>query len=181
LKKRNISNILTRIHSTNNREFVTHQSTMKIAITTLFILILACTTNADGRKLKTGGRGGMTKKNDKKGMKGSSSSKKGGKKGVGMVLFSGSFADPNHPNCQRIISVDGPTLTVKGTDGNPGCPPDGSGEEFEVAGRVWSSGDNMMIIIDFTPKGGPPDIMAVWDSTLPAGILFADGNKWILI
>jgi hypothetical protein len=72
--------ILKCIHSTNNREFVTHQSTMKITITTLFVLILACTTNVDGRKLKTGGRGGMTKNNDKKGTKGSSSSKKGGKR-----------------------------------------------------------------------------------------------------
>jgi hypothetical protein len=51
---------------------------MKIAITTLFAIILACATIVDGRKLKTGGRG-MTKKSyDKKSKKGSSSSKKGG-------------------------------------------------------------------------------------------------------
>jgi hypothetical protein len=51
--------------------------------------------------------------------------------------FTGSYSDPKHPNCLRNIVVSptaGSTTTtqaqVSGTDGTPGCPPDGSGRPW---------------------------------------------------
>eukprot|EP00542_Grammatophora_oceanica_P012154 CAMPEP_0194032712 /NCGR_PEP_ID=MMETSP0009_2-20130614/5596_1 /TAXON_ID=210454 /ORGANISM="Grammatophora oceanica, Strain CCMP 410" /LENGTH=136 /DNA_ID=CAMNT_0038673237 /DNA_START=45 /DNA_END=455 /DNA_ORIENTATION=- len=85
--------------------------------------------------------------------------------------FSGSYSDPNHPNCQRIISVDGTKANLKGTDGNPGCPADGSGAKWYLTGKV----DGSSILVDFTPKGGPADLKGVWDNN---GIRWPDGNKW---
>jgi hypothetical protein len=92
------------------------------------------------------------------------------------VDFTGAFADPFHPNCQRVISVDGSTASLKGTDGNPGCPIDGSGKNWTLTGKV----DGDTILVDFRPKGGPPDLKGVWDTTSPAGIRWPDGNKWTL-
>jgi hypothetical protein len=91
------------------------------------------------------------------------------------VNMSGSYADPNHPNCKRIIEVvDDTVATLTGTDGNPGCPPDGSGDPWTLTGIV--EGGNS-IFVDFTPKGGPKDLKGVFDGT---GIEWPDGNKWML-
>jgi len=92
------------------------------------------------------------------------------------VDFTGSYADPFHPNCQRVISVQGPEATLKGTDGNPACPADGSGNAWKLVGKV----DGSTILVDFTPKGGPPGLKGVWDDSAPAGIKWPDGNKWTL-
>jgi len=91
--------------------------------------------------------------------------------------FTGSYADPNHPNCQRVIQVssaDG--VVVSGTDGTPGCPADGSGRAWKLSGKV----EDNTILVDFSPKGGPPGLKGVWDATEPAGIKWPDGNKWTL-
>lgn len=90
---------------------------------------------------------------------------------VNAVDFSGSYADPFHPNCQRIISMEGSSAKLKGTDGTPGCPADGSGRAWSLDGTV--KGDE--IFVDFTPKGGPKDLKGVWDGS---GIKWPDGNKW---
>lgn len=92
--------------------------------------------------------------------------------------FNGAFSDPFHPNCQRIISSDGAVAKLKGTDGTPGCPADGSGRAWQLTGQV--SGEN--ILVDFRPKGGPANLKGVWDTTVPgaAGIRWPDGNKWTL-
>jgi hypothetical protein len=92
--------------------------------------------------------------------------------------FNGSFNDPNHTNCQRVISAKGAVASMKGTDGipGPGCPVDGSGKAWTLTGKI--SGDN--ILVDFSPKGGPPDLKGTWDATEPAGIRWPDGNKWTL-
>jgi hypothetical protein len=95
---------------------------------------------------------------------------------AGTADFNGSFADPNHPNCQRVISVNGAEAKLRGTDGNPGCPIDGSGKAWQLTGKVTD--DN--ILVDFSPKGGPPDLKGTWDATAPAGIRWPDGNKWTL-
>ena len=89
------------------------------------------------------------------------------------VDFTGSYSDPKHPNCQRVITVKGSDALLKGTDGNPGCPPDGSGKEWKLIGSV----DGSNILVDFTPKGGPPGLKGVWDGD---GIKWPDGNKWSL-
>jgi hypothetical protein len=94
------------------------------------------------------------------------------------VNFAGSYSDPFHPNCQRVILKDDKAaassiLTIRGTDGNPGCPPDGSGTPWTLTGQV--GGDGSSILVDFTPKGGPPNLKGTWDGS---GIMWPDGNKW---
>jgi hypothetical protein len=79
--------------------------------------------------------------------------------------------DPFHVNCQRIISVDGTKASLKGTDGNPGCPADGSGMTWTLTGKV----DGKNIFVDFTPKGGPKDLKGVFDGT---GINWPDGKYY---
>jgi hypothetical protein len=94
--------------------------------------------------------------------------------------FAGSYSDPFHPNCQRVIlksdgkaSTSSTLLTIRGTDGNPGCPPDGSGTPWNLTGQVGTDGAS--ILVDFTPKGGPPNLKGTWDGS---GIVWPDGNKW---
>jgi hypothetical protein len=90
--------------------------------------------------------------------------------------FDGSFSDPKHPNCLRVIKTDGAEAKISGTDGTPGCPPDGSGKEWFLVGKI--QGDN--ILVDFSPKGGPTDLKGVYDKGPSPGILWPDGNKWSL-
>ena len=88
-------------------------------------------------------------------------------------LFLFVTSDPNHPNCLREITSLGTTATLAGTDGNPGCPVDGSGRKWELTGKI----DNKDIYVDFSPKGGPKDLKGVFDGS---GIKWPDGNKWSL-
>lgn len=90
--------------------------------------------------------------------------------------FSGSYDDPNHPFCVREIENIGRIATIHGTDGNPGCPKSGKGDEFDLLAQV--TGDE--IAVDFTPKGGPNFVVGKWqdDGNGPPGIVFPDGNKW---
>lgn len=93
--------------------------------------------------------------------------------------FSGDYADPNHPNCRRQIRVSDDAnenknkngVVVSGTDGNPGCPPDGSGEQWSLMGFTTES----EIVVDFSPKGGPKNLEG---TKIPGGILWKDGNVW---
>lgn len=97
------------------------------------------------------------------------------------VDFSGSYSDPSHPNCKRVIEVTKKRVNGKnvaklsGTDGSPGCPAGGSGTEWELTGKV---ADSKSIFVDFSPKGGPENLLGIWDSKSPAGIKWPDGNKW---
>ena len=85
--------------------------------------------------------------------------------------FTGSYSDPNHPNCKRNIVADGNKVALSGTDGTPGCPVDGSGNSWSLSGEI--SGEN--ILVDFSPKGGPKNLKGEWDGS---GIRWPDGNKW---
>lgn len=92
------------------------------------------------------------------------------------VDVTGSYSDPNHPNCQRVISStkDGKSdIRLTGTDGNPGCPPDGSGKTWQLTGSVQGSN----VFVDFSPKGGPKDLKGVFDENDRA-IRWPDGNVW---
>jgi len=91
----------------------------------------------------------------------------------GMGL-SGEYSDPNHPNCIRHIKVaaDGIHAYVSGTDGNPGCPQDGSGKAWGLDGTVRPPDT---IIVDFSPKGGPKSLEG---KRIEAGILWEDQNIW---
>ena len=75
----------------------------------------------------------------------------GGPDVAGAVDFTGSYSDPNHPGCARLIAVedDGVAL-VSGADGNPGCS-GGDGRPWQLKGKV--SGDDK-IFIDFLQKEG---------------------------
>eukprot|EP00553_Chaetoceros_curvisetus_P011379 CAMPEP_0204639880 /NCGR_PEP_ID=MMETSP0717-20131115/44803_1 /ASSEMBLY_ACC=CAM_ASM_000666 /TAXON_ID=230516 /ORGANISM="Chaetoceros curvisetus" /LENGTH=120 /DNA_ID=CAMNT_0051660127 /DNA_START=122 /DNA_END=484 /DNA_ORIENTATION=+ len=86
--------------------------------------------------------------------------------------FTGEYDDPNHPNCKRsIMVIDSGDAKVSGTDGDPGCPPDGSGKAWSLDALV--KGDT--IVVDFSPKGGPSDLSG---KRTPEGILWEDGNTW---
>jgi len=90
------------------------------------------------------------------------------------ALFNHQYSDPKHPNCKRIIAAksDG-TASLSGTDGNPACPEDGSGTVWRLPGEV----EGNTILVDFTAKGGPPNLKGVWDGD---GIKWPDGNKWTI-
>ena len=90
----------------------------------------------------------------------------------------GAYSDPNHPNCQRLITAkDGSTseFTLTGTDGNPGCSPDGIGDKkFQLVGRIDNESN---VYVDFSPKGGPKDLKGIFDDKTRA-IQWPDGNMW---
>ena len=102
--------------------------------------------------------------------------------------FTGDYDDPNHPGCLRQVKVVGAPLRADGT--RPRYPImeitgyDGNGSDkvcterptradlWKIQGTVKS---NTEAFIDFTPKGGPADLVGKWDGE---GIVFPDGNKW---
>ena len=85
--------------------------------------------------------------------------------------FPGEYSDPNHPNCKRLVEGTTDNAIVSGTDGNPGCPLDGSGEAWKVFASI--AGDT--IVVDFSPKGGPKGLKG---QRIPEGILWEDNNLW---
>lgn len=91
-------------------------------------------------------------------------------------VFVGEFADPKHPGCRRTIQGSGAVLDVLGTDGTPGCANGERQRPWSLKGdivKVPSKQDE--ILIDFSPKGGPKNLLGKWTGT---GILFPDGNEW---
>jgi hypothetical protein len=104
--------------------------------------------------------------------------------------FTGNYDDPNHPGCLRQVKVVGsplkgdgtrspyPIIEVTGYDGN------GSGNVCTEADRpkradLWkvqgTVKSNSVASIDFSPKGGPANLIGTYDGN---GIVFPDGNKW---
>jgi hypothetical protein len=113
------------------------------------------------------------------------------------VDFTGSYSDPFHPNCQRSITQEmnkmaastawsssspASVLTLRGTDGNPGCPSDGSGTPWILTGTADTGSGSL--VVDFSPKGGPANLRGVWEQDAGGGspgIRWPDGNKWTKI
>jgi len=91
------------------------------------------------------------------------------------AAFIGNYADENHPGCLRAISGAGApgVLEVTGTDGSPGCAKGEKQTPWALTGELTKQGDG--ILIDFSPKGGPRDLLG---KKTDAGILFPDGNEW---
>lgn len=99
-------------------------------------------------------------------------------------VFNGEYDDPKHPGCLRSIKVGGapllpdgrrsrkPQALVAGVDKACEGPPD-INSVWKLVGSVSEDGET--IFIDFSPKGGPKDLLGVWDGD---GIKFPDGNKW---
>eukprot|EP00667_Euglena_gracilis_P024415 EG_transcript_28098 len=80
-------------------------------------------------------------------------------------LFEGRYSDPNHPTGYRVIVVNGDnTATIIGTD-------EAGGPTWTLRGVFQAGG----LLIDFSPKGGPRDLLAKYE---PGGIRFPDGNLW---
>mmetsp|Transcript_35360 Transcript_35360/g.84076 ORF Transcript_35360/g.84076 Transcript_35360/m.84076 type:complete len:194 (-) Transcript_35360:62-643(-) len=117
--------------------------------------------------------------------------------------YTGEYDDPNHPGCVRSVKVIAqksskrknkpavvskgrfPNLqpevrfpqteqvVIRGTDG-----PGGSCANGDAAVKPWSLtgyvNDSGNLFMDFTPKGGPKDLVATYDG----GIKWPDGNTW---
>ncbi len=84
--------------------------------------------------------------------------------------FEGEFADPNHMEGYRRISVADGVCTIVGCDA-PGRP------EWTFVQPVVNGTE---MLVDFSPKGGPKDLLAKWDARRN-GIAFPDGNCWFKI
>lgn len=90
------------------------------------------------------------------------------------VDVTGSYLDPDQPYCGRVITSKGRNaLSVSVTDGNPGCPPDGSGKKWTLMGKVRGSN----LVVDFTPKGGPRNVKGIYNEN-GRSIKWDDGNIW---
>lgn len=101
--------------------------------------------------------------------------------------FTGEYTDPMHPGCQRSIKVTGnnmdpsgrksrkPAAVIKGTDTEDGsaCEAGAEAESWRLTAVL--SEDQSKIFVDFSPKGGPKDVVGKWQD---GGIVFPDGNKW---
>eukprot|EP00930_Biecheleria_cincta_P014428 TRINITY_DN1240_c0_g1_i1.p1 TRINITY_DN1240_c0_g1~~TRINITY_DN1240_c0_g1_i1.p1 ORF type:complete len:219 (-),score=37.39 TRINITY_DN1240_c0_g1_i1:135-791(-) len=88
----------------------------------------------------------------------------------------GSYSDPQHPMCRRMLRFDQTTygsIIVEGVDGNPGCQKLKGTQPWIIKVDYKSGADTMTF--DFSPKGGPSGVVGKWDKD---GILFPDGNKW---
>ena len=97
--------------------------------------------------------------------------------------FDGAYSDPKHPGCPRNIAMvlDGDAegvVEVSGKDGTPGCTGDGPTRPWRLSGKT--QGDK--ILVDFSPKGGPRNLLGQWEAASPSspsdGIRWPDSNKW---
>mmetsp|Transcript_22802 Transcript_22802/g.52264 ORF Transcript_22802/g.52264 Transcript_22802/m.52264 type:complete len:193 (-) Transcript_22802:101-679(-) len=105
--------------------------------------------------------------------------------------FTGDYEDPNHPGCLRQVKVVGaplrgdgtrpvnPVMEIVGYDGNGSdkvCTERPTRADlWKIKGKVKSDTE---VLIDFSPKGGPSDLVGKYDKD---GIVFPDGNKWTKI
>lgn len=69
----------------------------------------------------------------------------------------GSYSDPNHPGCKRLISFENNEVVISGSDELDGSNP------FRLIARTQPDGS---LIIDFSPKGGPKDLKGKKESNL---------------
>jgi hypothetical protein len=92
-------------------------------------------------------------------------------------FFTGSYSDPNHPNCLRYIYANGTTGQVYGTDaaGGEGVPCNGVNDTRW--GPLPATIDVITIIVDFSSKGGPSDLQGRYNFSVPS-IDWEDGNSW---
>lgn len=82
-------------------------------------------------------------------------------------VFQGKFSDPNHPRGYREITIEKGVVTIRGKD-------EPNDAEWTLTAKLLG-GDEM--VIDFSSKGGPKNLLAKWSSETNA-IEFADGNVW---
>lgn len=80
------------------------------------------------------------------------------------VRIGGTYKDPLHPGCPRKVVLSGSTVIVTGSDED--------GKPWKVKGLVKGT----RVLLDFTPKGGPKDVLAEYQTGV--GLRFPDGNVW---
>lgn len=90
------------------------------------------------------------------------------------ISISGKYSDPQHPGCLRKISKSGEFLFVSGADED--------GKKFNLNGKYSEDKGVRSVLIDFSPKGGPKDVVASLGFG-PGGLgdivlKFPDGNTW---
>lgn len=94
------------------------------------------------------------------------------------ALFSGSYSDPNHPGCARVIVFEtDSSAKVFGADaaGGEGATCDGATDVRWGPLPAVVSGS--AISVDFSSKGGPSDLSGNYNDDTVA-IDWADGNSW---
>mgnify|MGYP000386212043 CR=1 FL=1 len=106
---------------------------------------------------------------------------------IGRMRFAGSYADPNHPDCLRMVSftdsTDYGTYKVYGTDAarGEGVACGGKGGDDILWGPLPGTIDaNNRVNVDFSSKGGP-SLSGVFNGTFAdgnLGIYWDDGNVW---
>ena len=90
--------------------------------------------------------------------------------GATTSAFAHRYADPKHPGCYREIFADG---VVRGEDGDPGCDGKKNVRSWALRGTIGVGDDT--IFIDFSPKGGPANMVG---ERVDEGVRFPDGNVW---
>lgn len=73
-----------------------------------------------------------------------------------------------------------PTAYVKGVDNAEGSKSCSGTPEladvWKLEGKVSEDGES--VLIDFSPKGGPKNLLGKYETFGAPGIVFPDGNKW---
>ena len=90
----------------------------------------------------------------------------------------GRYSDPNHPSGFRTVVVStrahgddlSSIVTIAGNDNAP------AGVEWTLFGRLRIESDTILLTVDFSPKGGPANAVALYDGS---GLQFTDGNRWL--
>ena len=86
-------------------------------------------------------------------------------------IFDGNYNDPNHPGCLRKISSKAKEITIVGSD------------DINGSNQWVLKADEQMpgtIFVDFSPKGGPPNLLGVFDEA-KNGLVWPDKNLWTKI
>ena len=86
-------------------------------------------------------------------------------------VLSGQYDDPNHPGCLRKITVKYDIVTIIGSDNVDGS------KQWVLKAKEDAPG---VIFVDFSPKGGPSDLLGVYNEKADA-IKWPDGNSWTKI
>ena len=94
--------------------------------------------------------------------------------------FVGTYTDPKHPGCTRRVAQIGGTkfASIYGADED--------GKPWVVKATVACAGYNGVeaeqLIVDFTPKGGPSEAVALAAyEGFRATLTFPDGNVWTMV
>ncbi|CAJ1355156.1 unnamed protein product [Effrenium voratum] len=93
----------------------------------------------------------------------------------GSPRFAGKYEDPSS-GCLREIAPSGAGVIVRGADGED-C-----GKTWEAKGRRGRGSPDTLrgdqLQIDFSSKGGPPDVVVTWEPGEISGLRFPEGQFW---